>query len=187
MSASTPMLRAARTNHASTIFERAALYSLKGASARRRHVTLPENQTRCARARTHTQRAWLVSREQVWPAFAWHLVWTEGVQTMAGPAHVRGASVPHAILAHVGGLVEDEVALPTEVHVGFLSWRRHRPQVHARPRKSAFDPGDEIRPIPTCHERPFFYIPRGPLTANFFAYLFEVVNQKKVGIPKFLP
>jgi hypothetical protein len=106
---------------------------------------------------------------------------------MAGPAHVRGASVPHAILAHVGGLVEDEVALPTEVHVGFLSWRRHRPQVHARPRKSAFDPGDEIRPIPTCHERPFFYIPRGPLTANFFAYLFEVVNQKKVGIPKFLP
>ena len=60
--------------------------------------------------------------------FVWHLVWTEGVQIMAGPAHVRGASVPHAILAHVGGLVEDEVVLPTEVHVGFLAWRRHRPQ-----------------------------------------------------------
>ena len=37
---------------------------------------------------------------------------------MAGPAHVRGASAPQAILAHVGGLVEGEVALPAEVHAG---------------------------------------------------------------------
>ena len=140
-----------------------------------------------AHAHTRSGHGWFPESRSGLHKFGWHLVWTEGVQTMAGPAHVRGASVSHAILAHVGGLVEDEVALPTEVHVGFLSWRRHRPQVHARPRKSAFDPGDEIRPIPTCHERPFFYIPRGPLTANFFAYLFEVVNQKKVGIPKFLP